>query len=525
MQEKIIAAMGRPDFYPHRPEKVDLIKTHISLVFLAGDLVYKVKKPLSFGFLDFTTLAARKHYCTEEVRLNRRLAADFYLAVAPIHEDAQGRLTLAPEGRIVEYAVLMRKLPQERMLKTLLAQGLAQEELFEALGMKIAAFHARAATSPQISRMGMPETIARSHQENFAEMAPYVDVTIPDEQYTFIRDYDRWFLSRRAELLTRRMAGGRIRECHGDLHLEHICMTPDIAVFDCIEFNERFRCVDTAAEVAFLSMDMDLNGYHGQGERFIRSYLRHSGDEEIVSLLDFYRCYYAFVRGKVASLRLAQQEEAVAKRLDILEESEKYFALAYGYAARPERPVLLLTAGLTGTGKSYLAEKLAFVFNAEVIRTDEVRKQLLRMDPTDRRLDGFGQGIYSEEITGRTYETAFNRAATLIGDGRTVILDASFKRRADRDRAVALANRLGVDHYVIECICPEAMARERLARRMDGGTDASDGRWEIYQRQREDFDALVEIQAGRHLCLDGALDFKTQFSDLVRRISLASRTA
>ncbi|MEI6614932.1 MAG: hypothetical protein WCL37_08540, partial [Chrysiogenales bacterium] len=190
MQEKIIEAMCRADFYPDRPKTVELIKTHISLVFIAGDFVYKVKKPVSFGFLDFSTLAKRQFYCEEELRLNRRLAADFYLAVAAIYEDEKGNLTLTPTHHIVEYAVLMKKLPEDKMLKSLLAKGQAPDKIFEDLGKKIADFHARAATSEHISQMGLPEMISKSHEENFSEMAGCVDVTIPADQYEFIKKYD-----------------------------------------------------------------------------------------------------------------------------------------------------------------------------------------------------------------------------------------------------------------------------------------------------------------------------------------------
>jgi len=519
MQEKIIEAMCRSDFYPDRPKTIELIKTHISLVFIAGDFVYKVKKPVSFGFLDFSTLAKRKFYCEEELRLNRRLAPDFYLDVAVIYEDANGNVTLTPSNHIVEYSVRMKKLPEDKMLKSLLAKGRAPDRIFEDLGKRIADFHARAETSERISQMGLPEMISKSHEENFSEMAGYVDVTIPADQYEFIKKYDESFITRNQGLLQKRVAHCKIKECHGDLHLEHICITEDIAVFDCIEFNERFRCVDTAAEVAFLAMDMDLNGYPEKGELFINSYIRHSGDSDVLSLLDFYRCYYAFVRGKVASLRLAQREEAVAKRLDIMEESEKYFNLAYRYAARLDSPVLVMTAGLTGTGKSYLARKLAFMMNAEIIRTDVLRKELLHMDSTQRQLDDFGKGIYSADMTGGTYDKALDRAAALIRNNKSVIIDASFIRRADRDRAVALAASLGVDYYVIECTSPEEMVKERLSRRMGEGADASDGRWEIYVRQKLDFDEINEIPAEHYFRLDGSLDFKKQLNEVVKKIS------
>ena len=257
---KLVEAMSRPDFYPHRPEKVELVQTHISFVFIAGDLVYKVKKAVDFGFLDFTTLEKRKYFCEEELHLNRRLAPETYLEVAAIGEDAGSALRLGG-GRPVEYAVVMKKLPLDRMLKKLLVEGKAGVDAMDAIARKVADFHRKAETGGEIDAIGGIDTIRRNHDENFEQTAKYIGLTIPRSRYDFLRDYVNRFLERERPLLEKRVRDHRIRDCHGDLHAEHICLADGIIIFDCIEFNKRFRYGDVAAEAAFLAMDLDYNGY------------------------------------------------------------------------------------------------------------------------------------------------------------------------------------------------------------------------------------------------------------------------
>ena len=489
----IVERMTRPDFYPHRPQKVEAVQTHISYVFIAGDYVYKVKKPVNFGFLDFTTLEKRKFYCEEELRLNRRLAPSIYLDVAPIGRDDAGRLTLGKTANIVEYAGLMNKLPLDKMLKILLARGKADAGIMDAVAKKIARFHQEAQTGGRIDEMGSIGVIRHNHEENFAQTEKYIDVTLSAFQHGFLKSYAEKFLAASEALLAKRVAEHKIRDCHGDLHLEHICVADEIIVFDCIEFNERFRFADVAAEVAFLNMDLDYNGYFSQSADFTNSYLKYSHDEDLRALLNFYRCYYAFVRGKVTSFRLDQKELPQAEREEIRRIASKYFDLACAYASRLEKPALILTAGLIGSGKSYQARNLADRFGTEVIRSDVLRKELLRIAPTEKHHEAFGQGIYSGDITRKTYEKAVELAAEKIGRGIPVILDASFRCRADRTMAADMARRLGVPFYVIECTCPDDVVKTRLEKRMQDRDNPSDGRWEILEEQKKQYEAVTEI--------------------------------
>ncbi len=515
---KLIEAMSRPGFYPHRPPSVELVQTHISFVFIAGDRVYKVKKAVDFGFLDFTTLEKRKRFCEEELRLNRRLAPEAYLEVAAIGEDAGGTPALGV-GRPVEYAVVMRRLPQDRMLKRLLAEGKVPPEAMDAVAAKVADFHRRAETGGRIDEMGGIETIRYNHEENFEQTARYVGLTIPRERYEFLRGWVNRFLERERPLFEKRVADHRIRDCHGDLHAEHICLADGIVIFDCIEFNERFRFGDVAAEAAFLAMDLDYNGYPGHARAFVEAYVRHSGDGEVRRLLDFYRCYYAYVRGKVTSFRLDDPHIDRAQREDAARAASRYFDLAFAYAARPAKKTLILVAGLMGTGKSVLARALAPLVGAEIVQTDAVRKEMLRIPASEHRYEAFGEGIYAADVSRRTYARALEIALEKLETAGAVILDGSYKSREERLRAFEAARRAGAGAILVECTCPEAIVETRLRQRESGGGDVSDGRWEIFQAQKGDFERIDEIPGESHLVADTSGEAQRTAFTVLQRLS------
>ncbi|MDI9569246.1 MAG: AAA family ATPase [Pseudomonadota bacterium] len=520
---RLVAAMSDPGFYPHRPGEVELAQTHISYVFIAGDEVYKVKKAVDFGFLDFTTLEKRRHYCHEELRLNRRLAPETYLEVAAIREEGRdGRLVLGAAddagGRVVDYAVRMRRLPTERMLKRLVAARDFDPEVFTRIADRLVAFHRQAETGGRIDALGSPATIRRNHEENFAQTEKYIGRTIPDFQFRFVSDYVFRFMEDNAALLDRRVRGHRIRDGHGDLHLEHIVVDREIVIFDCIEFNERFRYGDVAAEAAFLAMDLDYNGHEGLADRFVKDYARLSGDEELLGLIDFYKCYYAYVRGKVVSFRLDDPAIDAGGKEEARRLAARYFDLAYTYAARLEQPTLILVTGLMGTGKSVLASLAGPRLGAMVIRADVLRKELLNLAPTDRHHVEFGQGIYGEGISEQTYAAAHERAAALLRAGRSVIIDASYKRARWRGEALALARRLGVSFLLVECVCPDEVVRERLERRARDPREASDGRWEIYAAQKDDYDRDDDLPEGSRLTVDSSLPPETCLHRILVRL-------
>ncbi len=517
---RLIDAMKKTDFYPHHPAEVEFIQTHISYVFIAGNFVYKVKKHLQFDFLDFTTLKKRKFYCEEELRLNKRLASDTYLDVVAISEDAQGNLTLGEEIKIIDYAVRMKKLPADRMLKTLLFRGLADENIIDKVAGKIASFHQEARTGSHIDEMGKITNIRHNHEENFAEVLKYINVTIPEYQYKFIQEYVNKFLAEKETLFEKRVADHKIRDCHGDLHLDHICINSEITIFDCIEFNERFRLGDVAQDVAFLTMDIDFNGYPLHAENFVQSYIRYSGDTDMLTLLNFYRCYYAYVRGKVTSFRLSQREISHNERLEIMKTAKRYFDLAYAYATRLDKPVLILTTGLMGSGKSNQAKIIAERLGAELICTDVLRKETFEIKSAERRYEDFGQGIYSAEISRMIYQKVFDMAQEKLKRGKAVIIDGSFKKHEERQRAMELAKGLGIRFYILYCVCPDEITKKRLERRVMENDNASDGRWELFQKQRDDFDMIEMIPANHIFTMDTSDNPEMMREKIIRKIKL-----
>ena len=522
----LVESMLNPAFYPESPNKITLVQTHISYVFIADERVYKVKKPVNFGFLDFTSLEKRKYFCDQEVELNRRLAPQAYLDVVPICADESGRLHLgANGGQVVEYAVEMIRLPNDRMLKSLLSEKRAGYPEMEAIAAKVADFHAHAATGGAVNEMGRIETIRFNCEENFNQTEKYVGRTVSRDRYDFMRDYVQSFLAREQELLERRITDHRIRDCHGDLHLEHICLTDGIVIFDCIEFNERFRYSDIASEVAFLAMDLDYNGYPEFAEAFVSAYLTYSKDRELLKLLNFYQSYRAYVRAKVISFRLDEPALSDVARKEIHDVASRYYELAFHYAARLKAPALILVAGLMGTGKSVLSKNLASLLDAEVIRMDALRKEMLDIPPAERRYENFGEGIYSDAISREAYRRAFEAAEEKLAKGQAVIIDASFKKREERMRAREAASRHNADFFMIECVCPEHEIKRRLNRRTLNRRDPSDGRWEIFETQKRDFDEInasgkPEFPEEAHIRIDTSTSREEAAIKALRRIRL-----
>ncbi len=516
--------LARPDAFPYGPPgPIPIIQTHASAVLLAGDFAYKLKKPKDFGFFDYSTPVLRRHFCQEEAHLNTRLAQDVYLGIAPVVTDADGRAsfgpTLPPEqapepgvqlhgGTVVDYAVVMRRLPDEATLSAQVQAGTATPRLMAEVAARIAAFHASVPTSEPITAFGDLALISKNWEENFAQTQPYVGRLLDAATYARLADAVRRFLQERQRLFTSRMHAGRIRDCHGDLRLQHVYVLGNnadgshrLAVIDCIEFNERFRYGDVAGEVAFLTMELDAAGRPDLARAFVDAYVRASGDESLRELLSFYACYRAYVRGKVAAFQVDEPEVPAPQREAARQQAQALFALAAHYAGRLNQPTLLLVGGVMGTGKSTLAAALQREMGWALSSSDATRKRLAQRDPAQPEAAGFGQGLYSQDWTARTYHALLEEAEAALATGRSVLLDASFARRADRQAAAHLAAAQGARAIFIECVCPPDVALQRLTQRwtarVAGGPQpgaeasrASDGRPELYEQQRAVWEAF-----------------------------------
>jgi aminoglycoside phosphotransferase family enzyme len=328
-----------PSVYPHQTGRVELVQTHISYVLLAGEFVYKIKKPVDFGFLDFTTLAKRKHFCEQELVLNQRLCPAIYLDVVAITREGKG-YALAGTGEPVEYAVKMVRLPEERMMGRVIARGELDRPLLDRIISVLEPFYSQARTGPEIDRFGTAEAVGRNVWENLQQLEPFVGCSaISREEYETLAAFARRFLDRK-EIFAERIAAGRIREGHGDLYSANICLAEEVCIFDCIEFNDRFRCCDVASDVAFLAMDLDYHKLGALADYFIARFVADTKDSTLEQVLRFYKCYRATVRGKIGLLTGHEPEVDPASRQEALARATRYFALARRYAAETEDIVI-----------------------------------------------------------------------------------------------------------------------------------------------------------------------------------------
>ncbi len=490
------------------------MQTHISYVLLAGDYVYKIKKPVDFGFLDYSTLAKRRYYCGQEVRLNSRLCSDTYLGVVAIrsHNDS---VSFTGRGHIVEYAVKMRRLPGERMMDRLLEKGAIDDSMIRSVAARLQAFHANAETS-KLSAGAGDRAIRYAWRENFDQWAASVGQTLTAEQDRILRGFGEAFFARKSAVLERRVAQLRIRECHSDLRSDAVCFTDGVCIFDCVEFSRRIRLVDVARDVGFLAMDLEHRSHRELADAFVGDYVRLSGDEDLREVIDFYKCYNACVRAKVEGLLVAESEVPTSKRRAARKAARRYFDLACQYATELAPAMLIITCGLPGTGKSTLAQSIAEHVGFPVISSDIVRKESAGLPPQEHRDEAFGQGIYAADVTERTYTELLDRARPLLLGGRSVILDASFIRRSHRKAAFRLAQDTGAQFACALLDAPLETVRRRLARRVARRTGASDARWQTYVAQKRRFQQPSDLPPGRLSVLSTPRRADVNVADVLR---------
>lgn len=336
LQQIVVDALLHPEVYPHATSKISLRQTHISFVFLTGSLAYKIKKAVNFGFLDYSTLAKRRHFCREEVRLNRRLVPDMYLGVVEIGE-SNGRIVVGSGGKVLEYAVKMKQLPEHRMMDRLLARGRVTNPMVERLAEKLSDFYRRARTDSEVSRYGTQEVVLFNARENFTQLDPYSGWVFPAAQLERIRTYSEDFVGANGRLFSERIKQRRIRDGHGDLRAQNICFSDEIRIFDCIEFNKRFRYGDVASDIAFLITDLDYAGYPDLSQRFIEAYVESSGDRECIDVIDYYKVYRCCVRTKTECFKLGEPEIPREEKERAARIARAYLDLAERYTRRGGR--------------------------------------------------------------------------------------------------------------------------------------------------------------------------------------------
>ncbi len=499
-QAEIFQAMERPDFYPHPVTTVEQCETHISKVFLTGTYVYKIKKPVNLEFLDFTTLEKRRHFCHQEVILNRRLTRNVYLDIVPI-TFKDGRYDLAGPGSPVEYAVKMRQLSEDCSMVHLLRRGKIDKEALQRLASILAQFYGQAHTGGHINTFGSCETVWGNCEENFRQTEIFVGRILDERMFQIIRNATRSFLRRWQGLFERRIERAKIRDCHGDLRSGHVYFTDEIQILDCIEFNERFRYGDITSDLAFLAMDLDYEGYPKIAHSLLKAYVGYTKDHDVFVLLDFYKCYRAFVRVKVNCFRLQEGDLVDQERGRLLRETGRYMDLAYRYAVQFTRPTLWVICGMPASGKSTIAKELAKTLGVKVFRSDVIRKELFGLQPYEQMDVPFEKGIYSQRASSLTYGKLLLLAQEEIEKGYSVILDATYSSWHQRSEVLRVAKDLDTNLMFVECICPEAVLKDRLIRR-EATSSVSDARLRHFEEIKARFEPLNEVRDEMHIGVD-----------------------
>ena len=523
--DRIIRELSRPAAYHHPVDRIEVIQTHISIIFLAGDLVYKVKKPVDFGFLDFTTLEKRQHFCQEELRLNRRLSPDIYIGVASVLDGPEG-LYIPENGEseaAVEYAVVMVRLDESRILSNMLPKGMVKPVDMEAIARRIADFHHKAETSADIIDKGGTSTVAFNTEEDFQQIEPYISSTLSGRTFERIADFTRTFLEVNQDLFASREADGWIRDGHGDLHTQHIYMADGIQIFDCIEFNDRFRYGDVLVDAAFLKMDIERLGFKDLADRFSGFYLTLMKQHEQARLFNFYACYRAVVRGKVEGFRSSDPDIKPQAAGSARENARTFFRLGEKYARTLVPPVLIAGCGLMGSGKSTLARALKKHLDLAILSSDRIRKELAGLDPTSPRHVPFGSDIYSRDFSLRTYSELHERAVTHLNGGESVFLDASYMTPDLREEAMEAARRGDAGFLLIHMDPGEEVLKARLRKRVGRTGDISDGRLGILADQIRAFQTPSEIGKSRKLTLTSSDALDYQVRTTYRRLLATNR--
>jgi len=520
---KLVHDLLRPEAYGRGATAiVKLFTTHASWVFLVGDDVWKVKRPVNFGFLDFRKIDDRRRACEDEVRLNRRLAPDVYFGVEPVRQTSVG-YAIGGEGPIADWAVHMRRLPDEASARALLAQGGLDARALEQIAGVLADFFGKTRATPEF---GLRGTLVTNVEENFAQVEPFVQTfggdLVDRETLEQVRAFQQDQLSRRRARFMARVSAEKIREGHGDLRLDHVYLLPDasggrrVVVIDCIEFNERFRCGDVAADVAFLAMELEAAKRPDLAAGFLARFAEASDDFCLYEVIDFYLSYRAWVRGKVAAFLVADPTTSLGVRTKEWEKARRLFGLARSFSGLPvDRPFLIAVGGVIGSGKSTLAAALGRELAVPVISSDRARKLAAGIAATARA----DASLYDREARDSTYVQIARDAAGVLESGRGAILDASFSAAPWRRLAAETARARNADFVFIEATCADRdRLRQRLAARRQGGSvsDATDQLLDTFLR---DFEPVSSRDPGPRFSVDTGGTPEAALGEAVRKLS------
>ena len=507
-----------PEIHPDKSKHIKLIETHISKVYLTDKFVYKTKKPVDFGFCDFRTLEKRKFFCEEEVRLNQRLCPELYLGIVPLikkggnhiptcHSDpvpygageesrdpsvALGNLRMTDmKYEIIDYAVKMKRLPEKNLLANSL--DILNENRVKELAQIIANFHKNTEEAPLNIKVNSFKNVKHNWQENFEQTKPFINSTITKKEYCYIKKNIESFILNKKNFFQKRIANNKIREGHGDLHTGNIFFYKNkFYIFDAIEFNERFRFEDITSDLAFILMDLEFHHYENLSKIILEEYIKLTKDKELLLLINFYKCYRAYVRGKILSFQTNNQDLTASQRKKIKTTAKKYFVLAYNYAIQIfPKPIFLIMCGFTGSGKTHLSQLLNQRLGLNMIQSDVILKKSAGLSPKTRKYLKFEQGIFSQKSRDKNYLRMVKLAEKNLKQNHGVVLDASFIYRRWRNLAEMMAKNLNIPYLIIHCQVPKNIISERLKIRAENDL-VSDGRPYIYENQKKVFENFTK---------------------------------
>ena len=512
-QAAILETMMQASFYPHSVESIQRRETHISTVFLTGPFAYKIKKPVDLGFLDFTSLEKRRHYCLEEIALNRRLSHDVYIDAVPIIQHNR-TYKLGGSGEAVEFAVKMHQLADTDSMQQRLKRGALDDMDIESLVRLLVGFYEQAATVREAN-----PSAPLAWEENLQVAEAFAGVWIDRHEFEFVRSATRSFYRRHQNLFHRRRMAGKTKDGHGDLRTDHIYFTKTgIQVIDCIEFNDRLRVLDIISDLAFLIMDLEYHHFQKTAKSLIRWYVKQTDDVDALPLLPFFCCYRAMVRCKVSCFHLHEYSNRSADRGMLRAAAGRYMAMAHGYANVFNRPILWVVCGLPASGKSTIASDLAAVLDVNVIRSDVIRKELFSglLAPSDQ--NAYEEGMYSAVASQATYERMFDLAQEDLKKGKSVVIDATFSRATRRAQALRMAADRQATPVFVECQAVEATLAARLLKR-ETEPSVSDARLIHLEAFKKRFDPMNRIGNAIHI----RVDTENFPADCLRQIFLTDR--
>ena len=526
MDSSTLQQLMRPGAFSHPCGGAILRETHISWVILCGEFAYKIKKPVNFGFLDFSTLELRRHFCEQELALNRRFAPELYLAVVDVTDDESGP-RFEGQGPVIDHAVKMRRFDETLLLDNVASRGELDRSLVRQLAREIARQQAGAKVcqpEPGSDEPGSPAVLLAAIGQNFRQVRDY---NLAPGQLEQLQAIEQWSLRRYTELsplLQRRAADGMVIDGHGDAHLGNIALIDGaVRLFDCIEFNPSLRIMDSIGEIAFLAMDLQARGHCGEAHCLLADYLEYRGDYAGLAPLNLYRCYFAMVRAKVALLREPSQHPAI-RDTPAYADFSRYLALAGSYCRQPAT-FLAITHGVSGSGKSTVADKLVAAGGAVRIRSDVERKRLFGLAPEQRSNPADEKRLYGGAMSRRTFDRLEQLAQLALAAGFAVIVDATFLHRSSRDRFHLLAARLGLPFAIIDCSAPPEQLRQRLTTRERDQRDASEAGVRVMENQLKVYQAPAGAELLYTVLADSAEDQDTLWRRLQQNTPPSSATA